>query len=48
MKCFLCLRGNVNDKGICDNQNCPRSKPLNPPKEEITDTQTTKQNKTTP
>lgn len=34
MKCFLCLKGNVDDKGICDNPDCPRSKPLNPPKEQ--------------
>ncbi len=33
MKCFLCLRGNVNSEGICDNPNCARHKPLNPPKE---------------
>lgn len=42
-KCFVCIKGNVDNKGICDNPNCTRNKPLNPPKEETTNTQTTKQ-----
>lgn len=32
-KCFVCIKGNVDNKGLCDNPECPRNKPLNPPKE---------------